>query len=501
MNIVDGAVRTVSKNLVFNLLGGAVQFLLVIIGTRLVLHQIGADSFGILALVGGTTGYFVYLDIGMGETVIKKVSETRDPEKLGTVVSTLFCFSAGFGVVVALLTALFALFGVPALFSFSPEHLRSAVRVFLVIAGGVWVLYPLNVFSKVFIGLNRMDIYNAQRVVFQTLILALVLGALRVHASAESAVAAITVGGLMWKLSSFVLVRKLYPGIRISPALFDRALLKDFLRYKSYATVSQVSGHTVYQCDIYMIGILLNPAQVALYSIANVIAMKISEVTGIFSAVLFPSISGFHGANLHGAIRKSFLLGTKVVAVALMPAVVFIWAYADLLIQLWVGPEYLSTSPALKVLSAAWYINSLSSVATLTVKAVDRPDIEARIGLMVASVNIMLDYFFILKWGFAGAVYATLAAQVLGVATLIGVLLKRFGANAMAFFGRLAALAAAGAATGAVYLPRVSPWFAPLQAALQSALFFAVCYVIAFSKEERGYIRNMAAIVMKKEGA
>ncbi len=492
---IHNAVKTVSRNVIVNVAGAFWQFVLIIIGTRLVLQQMGADSFGLLALVGGTAGYFIYLDIGIGETVTKKVSETQDAEKLSRTVSTLFFFAAGFGVLLAVLTALFALFGVPALFSFAPPIMQSAVRMFLVIAAGLWLLYPISMFAKVFVGLNRLDVYNAQRVVFQTLILAMIIAALRWHNSAEAAVAAITLGGVLWKVTAFLTLRKMYPHIEVSRRHFDPALLRGFLRYQSAATVSQAAGHTIYQCDIYMIGILLDPASVALYSIANTIAMKLTEVAGVLGTAAFPMISGFHGASMGDAVRKSFKLGTKLMALALMPLVVFLFVYAEPVIRLWVGPAFLPAALALKWLLAAWFINAATVVTSLTVKAVDRPGLEARIAAVVAVANVALDYLFIVKYGFVGAVYATFITQLLGFIAINAAVCQHLGLPSAPFLMRLSGTTALGALFGVVYLLPLPPWLFIVPLVLHAAFFLAAGYWLVLDAEERLMMGNMFRIV------
>ncbi len=485
------AVRIVSKNLVINVFGALWQFVLIIIGTRIVLHEMGADSFGLLALIGGTAGYFLYLDIGIGETVVKKVSETVSKEKLSRLVSTIFFFSIGFGLALSALVGIFAVYGTELLFSFSPPLMQSAAKMFLVIAAGLWILYPLNIFSKVFVGLQRLDVYNVLRIIFQTLILILIVASLGVWNSAEAAAAAITIGGIMWKATALVTLRIMYPDIEIRFSLFDRVILRDLLRYKSWATLSQASGHVIFQCDIYMIGMMLNPAMVAFYSIANIIAVKIAEIAGVLGTALFPMISTFHGKSMSEPIRKSFVLSTQLMTALLMPITFFIFVYSKPIITMWVGANYLDARPALAGLTIAWFINLIGSTGTFTAKAINEPELEARIVFKAAIANILLDYFFILKWGFLGAVYATVLVQAVAVIVLLYVMCRRLGVEPMPFFGRVLGMLIAGIVTGAVYLLPIPAhlFFIPL--ALHTAAFYLVCYLLVIDSENKMYLRNI----------
>ncbi len=495
---LHGAVRTVSKNLVVNIFWAFWQFVLLIVGTRIALDRLGADSFGILALVGGTVGYFLYLDIGMGETVVKKVSEEQNPEKLSALVSTLFFFSAGIGAVLSVCTLLFGLYGVDALFSFAPPLMRSVSRVFLVIAGGVWLLYPLNVFGKVFAGLNRLDVYNALRIVFQTAILGGIIVALEISSSAESAVLAITIIGVVWKATAWLVLRRMYPEIKIRPSLFDRKLLAEMFRYGAYASAGQAGGHVVYQCDIYVIGAMLNPAVVTVYSVANLIAVKIAEVAGAIIAALFPMASSFYGRKMHEPLRKSFMLSTQLMAIAILPVTVFIFAYSAEILEIWVGAEYSSAAPALKWLSVAWTLNAIAIVCAVTLKAVNRPDIEARRVIVVAVANLALDIFFVKWFGFMGAVYATFFIQIIWLLLIMSAAAKNVGVDFFSLLFGVMKIIALGCLLGAVYLVPLplGLFFVPL--IVHASVFYLLCYFFVLDREYKSYVQNIAYILLKK---
>lgn len=495
---IDGAVRTVSKNLVINIFGAFWQFVLLIVGTRIALDRLGADSFGVLALVGGTVGYFLYLDIGMGETVVKKVSEEQNPDRLSALVSTLFFFSVGIGAALAICTLLFGLYGVDALFSFAPPLMRSVARVFLVISAGLWLLYPLNVFGKVFAGLNRLDVYNALRVVFQTAVLGGIIVALEISNSAESAVAAITIVGIAWKVTAWLVLRRMYPAIKIRPSLFERKLLAETFRYGAYASVGQAGGHFVYQCDVYVIGIMLGPAMVTVYSVANLIAVKIAEVSGAIIAAVFPMTSSFYGRNMHEPLRKSFVLSTQLMATAMMPVTAFMFAYSAKILEVWVGAEYISAAPALKWLAVAWTLNAVAIVCAVTLKSVNRPDIEARRVIGVAVANLALDFLCVKWFGFMGAVYATLVIQVVWLLLIMSATAKSVGVDFLPLLFSVTKIIALGSLLGAVYLvPMPLPlFFVPL--ILHASAFYLLCYLFVLDEEYKNYVKNIASIIFAR---
>jgi O-antigen/teichoic acid export membrane protein len=491
----DRAVETFSKNAVINFFGALWQFGLILIGTRVVIDILGAEAYGLLALVGGVSGYFLYLEIGMAETIVKKVSEAASDEERSKTVSTLFFLSIGIGIFISIMIALFSMFGLELLFPFPPDLMADFKNIFYIIAAGTIFFYPLNVFSKVFIGLHRFDVYNILRVGYQTAILIGIVLAIKNTNSVVSAVAVITVGGIIWKANSLILLRKLYPGINVSAKLYDTERVKDLLRYKSYAFLAQGSGHAIFQGGLYVVGIMLSPAMVALYSVANVIATKVAELAGVLGTALFPLLSTLYGADKTVQIKKAFVLGTLLIAVSLLPVAAFFYANAETIARLWIGSGFIEAGPVMQILCVAWYMNICSMVAALSAKAVNRPDIDAKWAFAIAVINITLDFLVIGPYGITGVVYATLLCQSAGSMVLIFLIGREIGADLVSLFKMILPVFAAGVLFMPVYSVPLPMFLFFLRPVVHSSLLFAVFYFFIIDKENRDYLKNMAGIV------
>ena len=494
----DKAVATFSKNAVINFFGALWQFGLILIGTRLVIDLLGAEAYGLLALVGGVSGYFIYLEIGISETTVKKVSEATTDDERSKTISTLFFLSIGIGLFISTSLALFAHFGMDILFTFPPNLMTDFKNIFYVISAGIIVFYPLNIFSKVFIGLHRFDVYNIMRVLYQTAILIGIILAVKATHSVVSAVIAITVGGILWKIHSLILLRKLYPGIIVSTKFYDGGRVKDLLRYKSFAFLAQGSGHAIFQGGLYVVGIMLNPAMVALYSVANVIATKVAELAGVLGTALFPLLSTLYGADKTVQIKKAFTLGTLLIAVSLLPITAFFYANAETIARLWINTGFIEAGPIMQVLCVAWYMNIISMVAALSAKAVNRPDIDAKWALVLAAINITLDFLVIGPFGIMGVVYATLLCQSVGSIILILIIGKEIGADLVSLFKMLLPIFVVGVLFLPVYYIPLPMFLFFLRPIVHSSLLFALFYFFIVDEENKGYLKNMVSIVVER---
>ena len=80
------------KNSFFNVVGWVWISLLSIITVPIVIHHIGMEQYGILALVFLLLGYFAFLDLGMGQAVVKFVSEyyaKNDAKQINKVINSI----------------------------------------------------------------------------------------------------------------------------------------------------------------------------------------------------------------------------------------------------------------------------------------------------------------------------------------------------------------------------------------------------------------------------
>jgi len=494
----DKAVATFSKNAVINFFGALWQFGLILIGTRLVIDLLGAEAYGLLALVGGVSGYFIYLEIGISETTVKKVSEATTDDERSKTISTLFFLSIGIGLFISTSLALFARFGMDILFTFPPNLMADFKNIFYVISIGIIIFYPLNIFSKVFIGLHRFDVYNIMRVLYQTAILIGIILAVKSTHSVVSAVIAITVGGIAWKIHSLILLRELYPGIIVSRKFYDGGRVKDLLRYKWFAFLAQGSGHAIFQGGLYVVGIMLNPAMVALYSVANLIATKVAELAGVLGTALFPLLSSLYGADKTVQIKKAFTLGTLLIAVSLLPITAFFYANAETIARLWINRGFIEAGPIMQILSIAWYMNIISMVAALSAKAVNRPDIDAKWALVLAVINITLNFMVIGPYGITGVVYATLLCQSVGSMVLILLIGKEIGADLVSLFKMLIPIFVVGILLLPIYYIPLPMFLFFLRPVVHSSLLFAIFYFFIVDEENRGYLKNMVSIVVER---
>jgi O-antigen/teichoic acid export membrane protein len=77
--------RTIVKNTFFNLVGQIIPILAVIVGLPVLIKYLGVERFGLLSILWMMMWYSSMLDLGLGRTTTKFVSELLAQSKLSEI--------------------------------------------------------------------------------------------------------------------------------------------------------------------------------------------------------------------------------------------------------------------------------------------------------------------------------------------------------------------------------------------------------------------------------
>lgn len=401
----------ITKNVIYNFAG---QFVLLALGfftTPFIIHRLGNESYGILVIVTAVVGYFSILDLGLGVSVIKFLADyhaKKDKKSIEKIIGTALTAYIIIGLVGALLITIFAQTLASKFLNISPSLIPVAVMVFYVSALGFLINMVLAVFHAVPAALQRMDILNTRNIFFGVLntfgIIALLffgysLLAVVIWSVAVSAVATV---------AFLVIILRLLPGFSIRPR-FDKSTFLKLLRFGSFKSLSNIFGQVVFQLDRLLIGIFLPISAVTFYTApVNLVQKGLSAVLNITNAV-FPAMSASHAVRDIGRVKDLYLRMSKFIVFIIFPLMTILFIFSDLIINLWLGPEFVSrSSPVLKILAPAYFIAAISSPGVVAADALNKPQIATYFAGASALINLSAALILIPNFGIEGAAWALL---------------------------------------------------------------------------------------------
>lgn len=426
---MSSAPRTsrVAANTVFNYLGYGAKAIIFLISIPYIIKGLGNESYGIVSLTLLTIGYMEFVNLGMGDALIKYLSEGGLPKDQNEIINTVFFLSIGLGLVGFVFLFIFAAYFAVEIFKIPANLSNSAQFCFFAAAIALCLQVPLNVFPAVLQGLQRFDLYNKLQLLSVGMYTLVAVTVVRLEGSLEVFIS-LCLGMMIFGLGCHLMVvKRVLPHFTVRCRWFRYDLIGKLLRFGSLSAVGNMSGLVVYQCDVLFIGVFLPLQYVTFYEVGNRIASQIHVMSGLLSNALFPALSQFSKQDGLETVRRYFISSSMFIVGITLPVTSILFLLAQPFMEFWMGAGYQVSSSLMQVLAVAWLINSMSCAASFTSKSIGSPGIFAFSATLAAVVNVLLDILLIPAIGITGAVIATAIAQVIGVIEILLVISIRIG--------------------------------------------------------------------------
>jgi len=373
-------------------------------------RELGADAYGVWALVTTVLGYFALLDLGLNVAALKYVAEYHargEEAQIGRVIGTnlvTFLVLGSFGAVVIFASADLL---VTRLLKIPIDLIAISRLAFQISAAGLLINMVVAVFSAVPNALHRFDISNRIGIAVGTLS---VLGSIAIVALGYGLTGIVLVNLSISGASVLVywrVIQRLLPSVQVR-LVFDPQLFWQLLRFGSYSLANQIAATIVLQLDRLLIGIWLGTAAVSLYVVPLNLARRIHEFVFRLALVVFPMASELAGTGRISELRQMYVRALNLVTIANTGVVALLLGYAGSIMRIWMGPDFAGDSTLVfALLVVSYYHISLSVVQYFVLNGLGRPRINAISGTFGGVLNIVACLLLIPRWGVNGAALAS----------------------------------------------------------------------------------------------
>ena len=394
---------SLKRSAIFNLLGSVLPTFISLVTTPIYLHHIGAERFGVLAILWMLQGYFGFLDLGLSAAASNRIAQLSDatPAERESVLWTALLLNLGFGLVGALL--LFALIHVMlAQFDIGPvlaAELRPA-------QSWICALVPLTnligACNGAMSGREQFGVSNAVQVpvviLFQLIPLcfAIVFGP-----SLHYLVFATLTASVISLIITFAAMAYVFP-LRLA-ARPKRQHVRQLFSYGAWISISSFATPLLETADRLLIGRVLGPQAVAYYQVPFSLAVRTRLLPNVITRTLFPRLSSLGSDD---AAQLS-LLAVRGLTAALTPTIVCGIFLMRPFLSMWVGHDFANRASSVgeTILLGVW-INCLASIPACHLQAIGRPGIVARFQIVETVLFIAGLWWALHALGVLGAALA-----------------------------------------------------------------------------------------------
>ncbi len=324
------------------------------------LKSLGAEQYGIWALVGILSTYVRLGDFGVGTAVVKYVAEyhaTQETHKINILAST----AAGFYVLVAVVILMplltFRTAIVSHLFNIPLAHFQIGVFVFswAVLIHGFRLIF--NIYTHLLYGLQRIDLVQALTLIYVLLNNLGIVVALAAGYGLEGMIMANALAAGVFGFLSWVVTRRTYPALKMRPGYFQIGACRKVLAYSFHVQVSQISNLALAPLSKIIITQIAGVSAVAGYEVASQVVAQARAFFGQAAYALLPAaaeIEVLHGKSI---LSRAYGRALRYLLLTVLPAYAFIFGVARPFMTAWLGRGYEHSAMALQTLTVATFFS------------------------------------------------------------------------------------------------------------------------------------------------
>lgn len=410
---------------VFRLLGMALSYLAIL----LIGNEYGAEVYGRFSIVQTVLQFaIVIFSFGMDALIVKLTADVRffeaaKPKNNYLLSGLLFVVTSG--IVGA---ALFYLLRKPLAYGvFKEEALIPYVALLALFFLGV-LLH--NFFSEFLRGTHKFITYGLVKFFLPPLIF---LG-LMYYFTAQS-----------WEESSIFLAYLLGFCLLLLPLVFAIPFKSIWTpKRHSYKQMLKVSFPMMFSAaflflsnwtDIFMLGAMVEKAEVGIYNIAYKLAIITLLAIHAINTIIAPRISMYYSKGDVKGIKKEVQSATRIITYISLPVVLILIVFGKYLLS-WFGPEFVEGYPVLVIVSLGLLFNAMSGSVAQVLNMTNHQKTLRNFTLISVFVNILANYILITTIGYIGAAYASVLSNIILNVLCILYIKKQFKFNTYFSFRR-----------------------------------------------------------------
>jgi len=404
----------------------------------LILAHVSLADYGLWAACFLIVGYIGLADLGLSSVYVRYVARMHAQGDTGGIGRTLSTGMISLGVVACVLVGvLYAL--LPLCLDLLRIDVASRPTATVLIMGTATVFLAdmtLGGFAYLLHGLQRIRLEQQIGLAACMLELALIVAFLHAGFGVVSLLAAYA---LRYAFSLALTMRQAFrvlPGLRLSPRLFDRALLREILGFGLRVQASTVFSIVLHSADRLVAGIALGPKAIALFDLGGKIPVAAVTVPAAITHVTLPAAAAIDsraGAGAFAQLAALALKSTRAISLASAIPMAFLGAFSVPLCRAWLGER--PDLALLPLIMALTTVGAHLHIVTGPVSAAFRSQgnvgnefvyhglrvagMAAGIGLAILAMGLGVAA---LAWGFAAGsataavIYLAYSCRALGVA-------------------------------------------------------------------------------------
>ncbi|MBV9209229.1 MAG: polysaccharide biosynthesis protein [Acidobacteria bacterium] len=494
---------SLSRNVLFGFLSWLLPLGFTVLLTPLIVHGLGAEAYGLYALVMGFVAYSFTFNVGRAITkYVAAYRASAQHERLGEVLSTTLLINLVVGTLSAIALALCSNLLVTRVLNIAPQFQATARLAFYFASVGLLVTMLSQVFNAVPQAVHRFDVYS---------LIATGTGMAIIGGNALLVWLGFGLTSLVaWNVMAtglscaayFIAARRLLPEARLA-FRFKRDLLMGILRFSGAVIAYQVLANLLLLFERGYLTRTLGSAAVTFYVVPMTISIYIHAFVSSLTLVIFPLASEAGAQRDTARLHTIYTRAYKYISMLVLFLVVTLALGSYQLLSNWMGEEFARNSARVLMLQAVVFgLIAWGVVAWQIADGLGHPGRNAMLVLVWMIIAVPLMIWLTPLYGIVGTAYGRLASALTVPFYILLTERLIFGKCLWRFWLRTGLILSLGGMVMAALqlflfhrLPHGWHWLI-LSVAASGALYFGLLWAVGFlDRDERAWLKNFASRV------
>lgn len=405
--------KNIRKNVVYSGVGYILPMLVGLMTIPIMMKYFGEDLYGLYSICVSLIGFMIFVDLGVGQSVIKYVSQYEsigDRPKVKAVLNMAFTLYVVLGVMGGMMLFLSASFIASSIYDTDLGRINLAAGVVRITALAFMLSYINQFFLNVARAYHRFDIpsvinntANISSILLTTLLLIMgysVVEALWMHVVVQSFSLA----------SGYISFKKIVSEDNKLGFFLDKSVFREIVSFSGYTFVGNLMIAITTRLDKFFIGAIISAEAVAYYQVAYTIVQMANGLIQALVQIVFPRFSELLSNFKKEGAKEILALYDKATIAFLMLSMlinVMLISSGGAFLEAWLSAEFAEKSSlTLQIISLYFFFQSGMAVAYWVIQGAGYAQITALVSVTSTSLYIAGLYWLGGHYSYNGAAVA-----------------------------------------------------------------------------------------------
>ncbi|AQT61424.1 oligosaccharide flippase family protein [Cellvibrio sp. PSBB023] len=403
--------KRLALNTASNIATLLIKLAITFIMTPILIKNLGNYDYGIWEMVGAIVGYMGMLDLGVRPAVSRFAARfiaLKDQESLSILYATSWFFLMVVGFFIFALLLIWGIYFPETIAEDGADSSRYTLLL-IIIGAQLLISFPAYTAESFMESYQEYYLKNNITIINSFIGFAVIFYYIKPENALVLLALVNTIGVCIKYIFLVWYLQYRRPFLRLRLSYFKLDQLKTLLSFSVKTLIQGVSTRIENATDSLVIGFILGPAMVPIYSIPANLMNHIRGISITLTHVFMPYLSGLSALNDQKKIQEVYLASSKImVSMSLIMLIGAVMMGGEFL-HLWVGNQIASSAENLiYIISAFTVLPLLNPLSSRYLTAIDKHLFLAKWQPVVALSNLILSLILVYPMGIFGVALGSL---------------------------------------------------------------------------------------------